>query len=75
MNDTATKHTGTVKFYGTRGAWGFIVDDGGGPDVFVHVSAVGEAGLRELTSGMRIEFSIGLDERSGRPCAANLRLI
>jgi CspA family cold shock protein len=70
-----TKHTGVVKFYGTKGAWGFITPDHGGPEMFVHVSAVGQAGLRELTPGMRVEYSVELDERSGRPCAANLRLI
>jgi CspA family cold shock protein len=76
MTDTITKHTGTCKFFGDKGAsWGFISPDDGSRDVFVHISAVSLAGIRELTPGMRVEFTLELDERSKRPCATNLRLI
>ena len=75
MTDTATKHTGTGKFFGDKGAsWGFLTDDAG-PDVFVHISAVSKVCIRELTPGMRVEFTLEPDARSGRPCAANLRII
>jgi cold shock CspA family protein len=43
---TATKYTGVVRFFGDRGAYGFIEPHGGGKDVFVHITAVAQAGLR-----------------------------
>jgi cold shock CspA family protein len=43
--------------------------------MFVHVTAVGKAGLRDLNAGDRLEYTIEIDERSKRPCAANLKLI
>ena len=46
--------TGTVKWFnGTKG-FGFIQPDGGGPDVFVHISAVERAGMRDLNEGQKI---------------------
>ena len=75
MTDTA-KHYGIVKFFGDKGAaWGFITPDDGGRDMFVHISAVGAAGLREIQAGDRLEYAVEVDERSKRPCAANLKLI
>jgi cold shock CspA family protein len=49
--------------------------DATGRDFFVHISAVSLAGIRELNAGDRVEFTLETDARSGRPCAANLRLI
>jgi CspA family cold shock protein len=43
--------------------------------VFVHISAVGAAGLRGLNAGDRLEYSVEVDKRSGKPCAVNLKLI
>jgi CspA family cold shock protein len=72
---TATKH-GTCKFFGTKGAWGFISPDNkSDPEIFVHISAVGAAGLKGLNAGDRVQYEIETDQRSGRPCAVNLRLI
>lgn len=72
----ATKHTGVVKWYGENGrAFGFITPDDGSKDVFVHITAVGAAGLREIKAGDRLEFTIEVDGRSQRQCAANLQLI
>jgi CspA family cold shock protein len=71
----STKHHGTVKFFGDKGAWGFITPDDGSREMFVHVTAVGKAGLRGLDAGDRVEYTVELDERSKRPCAANLKLI
>jgi CspA family cold shock protein len=67
--------TGQVKFFGQTGAYGFIVNDAGGPDVFVHRSAVDQAGLRTLDEGQRIEFEIVKDTKNGKLKGANLRLI
>jgi CspA family cold shock protein len=49
---------GTVKWFnGTKG-YGFIQPDAGGKDVFVHVSAVEKAGLRNLNEGQKIEYEV-----------------
>ena len=48
--------TGTVKFFNAQKGYGFIVQDAGGPDVFVHVSAVERAGMRSLNEGQKLSF-------------------
>jgi cold shock protein len=66
--------TGTVKWFnGTKG-YGFIQPDAGGPDVFVHISAVERAGLRGLNDGQKISYEIVADRRSGKSSADNLRV-
>jgi len=45
--------TGTVKFFNSQKGFGFIQQEGGGPDVFVHVSAVERAGMRGLVEGQK----------------------
>jgi CspA family cold shock protein len=64
--------TGTVKWFnGTKG-YGFIQPDEGGPDVFVHISAVERAGLRSLNEGQKVTFELERDKRSGKMSAGNL---
>ena len=64
--------SGTVKWFnGTKG-FGFNAPDGGGPDVFVHISAVERAGLRELNEGQKINYEIVADQRTGKSSAGNL---
>ena len=58
--------TGTVKFFNAQKGYGFIVQDAGGPDVFVHVSAVERAGMRSLNEGQKLSFDIEADRRSGK---------
>ena len=65
--------TGTVKFFNVQKGFGFIVQDGGGPDVFVHISAVERAGMGNLVEGQRLSFDIETDPRRGKSAAANLR--
>ena len=65
--------TGTVKFFNASKGFGFIVQDGGGPDVFVHVSAVERAGMRGLVEGQKITFDIEADRRSSKSAATNLQ--
>jgi cold shock protein len=65
--------TGTVKFFNAQKGFGFIVQDGGGPDVFVHISAVERAGMQSLNEGQRLSFEIQADRRSGKSAAANLQ--
>ena len=65
--------TGTVKWYNSQKGFGFIQPDDGGKDVFVHVSAVERAGLRELLEGQKIAYEVVADKRTGKSSAGNLR--
>ena len=67
--------TGTVKFFNSQKGFGFIVQDGGGPDVFVHISAVERAGMSNLNEGQKVTFDVQTDQRSGKPAAANLQAV
>ena len=64
--------TGTVKFFNLAKGFGFIAPEGGGKDVFVHVSAVESAGLRSLTEGQRVTFEIEADKKG--PKAVDIKL-
>ena len=64
---------GTVKFFNINKGFGFIAPDGGGKDVFVHVSALERAGLRSLADGQKVNFELERD-RQGRDAASNLRV-
>ena len=66
--------TGAVKWFNNAKGFGFIAPDGGEKDVFVHISALERAGLRELADGQRVEFEITAG-RDGRSAAESLRLI
>ena len=62
---------GTVKWFNAQKGFGFIQPDNGGPDVFVHISAVERAGMSTLAEGQKINFDV-VTER-GKLAAANLR--
>ena len=66
---------GTVKFFNINKGYGFIAQDGGGPDVFVHISAVERAGMSTLNEGQKVKFDIEADRRSGKSAAANLQAV
>jgi CspA family cold shock protein len=65
--------TGIVKFFNAQKGFGFIVQDNGGPDVFVHISAVERAGMHSLNEGQKLSFDVQADPRSGKSAAANLQ--
>jgi len=65
--------TGTVKWFNSTKGFGFIQPDDGGTDVFVHISAVERAGLRDLRDGQKISYDIVADKRSGKVSAENLK--
>ncbi len=65
--------TGTVKWFNATKGFGFIQPDAGGPDVFVHISAVERAGMRDLNEGQKIAYDVVADRRSGKSAADNLK--
>jgi len=67
--------TGTVKFFNSQKGFGFIVQDNGGPDVFVHISAVERAGMSNLNEGQKLSFDVQNDSRSGKAAAATLQAV
>jgi CspA family cold shock protein len=66
-------NTGTVKFFNATKGFGFIQPDNGGPDVFVHISAVERAGMRTIVEGQKLSFEVVKDNRSGKSAADNLQ--
>ena len=66
---------GTVKFFNTQKGFGFIAPEDGSPDVFVHISAVEQAGMRALHEGQRVSFDVVTDQRRGKTNAQNLKAI
>lgn len=65
-----SKQTGTVKWFNPTKGYGFIEPENGGKDVFVHVSAVEQAGWRTLSEGQKLTFEV--TENKGRESAQNL---
>ena len=66
--------TGTVKFFNTTRGFGFIQPDGGGKDVFVHISAVERAGLSGLNEKQKVSYELQTG-RDGRVSAVDLKLL
>ncbi len=64
---------GTVKWFNVQKGFGFIQPDDGGKDVFVHISAVERAGMRNLIEGQKISYDVENDRRSGKESAGNLK--
>lgn len=64
-----------MKFFNRIKGFGFIVPDDGGPDVFVHNSAVDRAGIGNLVEGQRLSYETVRDPRKGRLAASNLRAL
>ncbi|GAA1380182.1 MULTISPECIES: cold-shock protein [Catellatospora] len=62
--------TGTVKWFNAEKGFGFIEQDGGGADVFVHYSAISGGGYRELQEGQQVEFEVTQGQKG--PQAANV---
>lgn len=50
--------TGTVKWFNADKGFGFIAQDGGGSDVFVHFSAIAGTGFKELSEGQKVKFDV-----------------
>jgi CspA family cold shock protein len=66
-------NTGIVKWFNNQKGFGFIQPEGGGKDVFVHISAVERAGMSTLNEGQKVSFDVVADRRSGKSAPENLR--
>ena len=64
--------TGTVKFFDSAKGYGFITNEAGGNDAFVHISAVEAAGMRGLDKEQRLTYDLEKDQR-GKTSAVNLQ--
>ena len=65
---------GSVKWFNSQKGYGFIQPDGGDNDVFVHISAVEQAGLSQLNENQKVSFEIE-NGRNGKASAINLKLL
>ena len=66
--------TGTVKWFNPTKGYGFIQQDDGAKDAFVHISAVEQAGLDTLREGQKVEFEL-VTGRNGKSAAENLTVL
>jgi CspA family cold shock protein len=64
---------GTVKWFNSDKGFGFIAQDGGGPDVFVHFSAIASSGYRSLEENQRVQFDVTQGQKG--PQADNVSAI
>ncbi len=64
---------GTVKFYNVQKGFGFIQPEAGGPDVFVHATALERSGIRVLNEGQKVVFDTQTDRRTGKLAVGNIQ--
>jgi len=64
--------SGTVKWFNTAKGFGFVQPDDGGSDVFIHISALNQAGLDSLDEGDKVEYELEQDRRSGKLAATQI---
>jgi len=69
------RQNGTVKFFNASKGYGFITPQGGSKDVFVHVSALEQAGISHLSDGQQVSFEIEPDRMGKGPKAVKLQLV
>jgi cold shock protein len=65
---------GTIKFFNAERGYGFIKPDDGGRDIFVHITAVAQAGLETLNEGQRVSYEIEPDKKGKGSKAVDVRL-
>ncbi len=64
--------TGTVKWFNASKGYGFVANDEGGEDIFVHFSAINVDGYKTLQDGQKVSFEIEEDSKNGKLRAANV---
>jgi len=72
LKENKIAHQGTVKWFNATKGYGFIAPESGEKDVFVHISAVESAGLRDLKDGQKVAFD--LQTEKGKTSAVDLKL-
>ena len=65
---------GVVKFFNTSKGFGFIAPEGGGKDVFVHITALQRSGLQQLEEGQKVSFEVS-PGRDGRMAADRVKVV
>ena len=70
----AQVRNGTVKWFNTQKGFGFIQPAEGGADVFVHITALEAAGIRNLPDGTKVTFTLEADRR-GKMAAQNIKIV
>jgi CspA family cold shock protein len=68
-------NTGTVKWFNDEKGFGFISNDKGGDDVFVHFSAIRSQGFKSLSEGQKVSFDTETDPRNGKLKASNVSIV
>lgn len=66
--------SGTIKFFDVNKGYGFIKPDDGGRDLFVHITALEQAGVQSLNEGQRLTYEVEPDKKGKGPKAVNLQI-
>lgn len=66
--------SGTVKFFNAEKGFGFITPNGGGSDIFAHITALQASGVTDLREGQKVSFDTEPDRRGKGPKAININL-
>ena len=66
---------GTVKWFNNQKGYGFISDDNGQGDIFVHFSGINGSGYKSLEEGQKVSYDVENDERSGKTRAVNVTVL
>jgi len=64
---------GIVKWFNTTKGYGFIAPEGGEKDVFVHITALEQSGIKKLMENQRVSYELA--SSNGRSCAENIKLL
>ena len=68
-------NTGKVKWFNAEKGYGFISDDKGQGDIFVHFSGINGSGYKSLEEGQKVSYDVENDERSGKTRAVNVTVL